>query len=256
MDESNFNYSVNTICFFSSSIFMGFRSFSFYNTWVVLRFFLIYIIRFFFTALVLILISFDCLYSQEEGSKIDLKNVNVATKRLPTIFLFGEEYTTRDRDELLRAILKSQFYRPDLEIVINLQEFISKRSFNFRHKGPVDITIDGKRLRNQNKYNTASLYGQGGDSQLLKLINKVKNVRIDSSLNGVLERRVLKKEIKSINDQIAKLLENTKVEIENDTIFVAEKSQEKALKKFYRIKNKQEKKLNDTKLIEINIISD
>ena len=53
------------------------------------------------------------------------KNVNVATKRLPTIFLFGEEYTTRDRDELLRAILKSQFYRPDL-IIINLQEFISK----------------------------------------------------------------------------------------------------------------------------------
>ena len=220
-----------------------------------MRFFLIYNIRFFFTALVLILISFDCLYSQEEGSKIDLKNVNVATKRLPTIFLFGEEYTTRDRDELLRAILKSQFYRPDLEIVINLQEFISKRSFNFRHKGPVDITIDGKRLRNQNKYNTASLYGQGGDSQLLKLINKVKNVRIDSSLNGVLERRILKKEIKSINDQIAKLLENTKVEIENDTVFAAEKSQEKALKKFYRIKNKQEKKLNDTKLIEINIIS-
>ena len=37
------------------------------------------------------------------------------TKRLPTIFLFGEEYTTRDRDELLRAILKSQFYRPDLK---------------------------------------------------------------------------------------------------------------------------------------------
>ena len=220
-----------------------------------MKFFLIYNIRFFFTALVLILISFSCLYSQEEGSKIDLKNVNVATKRLPTIFLFGEEYTTRDRDELLRAILKSQFYRPDLEIIINLQEFISKRSFNFRHKGPVNIIIDGKRLRNQNKYNTASLYGQGGDSQLLKLINKVKNVRIDSSLNGILERRVLKKEIKSINDKIAKLLENTKVEIENDTIIVAEKSQEKALKKFYRIKNKQEKKLNDTKLIEINIIS-
>lgn len=221
-----------------------------------MRFLLILNIRLFFIGFVLTLISFSCLYSQEEGSKIDLKNVNVATKRLPTIFLFGEEYTTRDRDELLRAILKSQFYRPDLEIIINLQEFISKRSFNFRHKGPVDIIVDGKRLRNQNKYNTASIYGQGGDSQLLKLINKVENVRIDSSLNGILERRVLKKEIKSINDQIAKLLENTKVEIENDTIFVAEKFQEKALKKFYRIKNKQEKKFNDTKLIEIKIITE
>ena len=221
-----------------------------------MRFLLILNIRLFFIGFVLTLISFSSLYSQEEGSKIDLKNVNVATKRLPTIFLFGEEYTTRDRDELLRAILKSQFYRPDLEIIINLQEFISKRSFNFRHKGPVDIIVDGKRLRNQNKYNTASIYGQGGDSQLLKLINRVENVRIDSSLNGILERRVLKKEIKSINDQIAKLLENTKVEIENDTIFVAEKFQEKALKKFYRIKNKQEKKFNDTKLIEIKIITE
>ena len=95
-----------------------------------MRFFLNLNIRLFFTALVLILISLTSIYSQEEGSKIDLKNVNVASKRLPTIFLFGEEYTTRDRDELLRAILKSQFYRPDLEIIINLQEFISKRSFN------------------------------------------------------------------------------------------------------------------------------
>ena len=165
-----------------------------------MRFLLILNIRLFFIGFVLTLISLSCLYSQEEGSKIDLKNVNVATKRIPTIFIFGEEYTTIDRDELLRAVLKSQFYRPDLEIIINLQEFISKRSFNFRHKGPVDIIVDGKRLRNQNKYNTASIYGQGGDSQLLKLINKVENVRIDSSLNGILERRVLKKEIKS--DQI------------------------------------------------------
>ena len=210
--------------------------------------------RLFFTALVLILISLSSLFSQEEGSKIDLKNVNVASKRLPTIFLFGEEYTTRDRNELLIGILKSQFYRPDLEIIINLEEFISKRSFNFSHEGPIDIIVDDKRLRNQNRYNTASLYGQG-DSQLLKLINKVKNVRIDSSLNGILNRGVLKKEINSINDQIAKLIENTKVEIENDTIFVAEKSQEKALKKFYRIKNKQERKFNETKLIEINIIT-
>ena len=97
-----------------------------------MRFLLILNIRLFFIGFVLTLISFSSLYSQEEGSKIDLKNVNVATKRLPTIFLFGEEYTTRDRDELLRAILKSQFYRPDLEIIINLQKFISKRSFNFK----------------------------------------------------------------------------------------------------------------------------
>ena len=88
------------------------------------------------------------------------------------------------------------------------------------------------------------------------LINKVKNVRIDSNLNGILERRVLKQEIKSINDQIAKLMKDSRAKIENDTIFIADKSQERTLRKFYRIKNRQEKKINETKLIEINIITD
>ena len=115
--------------------------------------------------------------------------------------------------------------------------------------------VDGKRLRNQNVYNTNSLYGQERDQRLLKLINEVKNVRIDSNLNGILERRVIKKEIESINDQIAKLVKKIRPEIENDTIYVTEKSQEKALRKFYRIKNRQEKKFDETKLIEINIIT-
>jgi len=213
--------------------------------------------RLYFITFLVIVISFGNLYSQE-GSKIDLKNVNVGTKRLPTIFLFGEEFTARDRDDLLKGVLKSQFYRPDLQIIINLQEFISKRSFSFRHKGPIDVIINGKKLRNQNGYNTASLYGQGGDSQLLKLINKVKNVRIDSNLNGILERRVLRKEIKSIDDQIAELMENIKAEVKVDTIVIPDKTSKKSereLNKLYRIKNRQEKKFNETKLIEINIIT-
>ncbi len=210
--------------------------------------------RSYFITLLVLLLSFGNLYAQEV-SKIDLKNVNVGTKRLPTIFLFGEEFTARDRDELLRGILKSQFHRPDLEIIINLQEFISKRSFSFRHKGSVDVIINGKRLRNQNKYNNTSLFSRGGESSLLNLINEVRNVRIDSNFNGILERRVIKKEINSIDDQIAKFIENIRADIENDTIFVDVKSQEKELKKFYRIKNRQEKKFNETKLIEINIIT-
>ena len=203
----------------------------------------------------LLVFSSGNLYCQE-GSKIDLKNVNIGVERLPTIFLFGEEFTARDRDDLLRGVLKSKFYRPDLNIIINLQEFISKRSFSFRHKGPIDIIIDGKRLRNENGFNTTSLYSRGIDERLLKLINEVKNVRIDSNLNGILTRRVLKKEIKSIDDQIAKLIKNMSAEIENDTVFVTQKSQEKALRKLYRIKDREQNKFNKTKLIEINIITD
>tara|TARA_Y100000022_G_scaffold146359_1_gene128119 strand:+ start:510 stop:1157 length:648 start_codon:yes stop_codon:yes gene_type:complete len=213
--------------------------------------------RLYFITFLVIVLSFGNLYSQE-GSKIDLKNVNVGTKRLPTIFLFGEEFTARDRDDLLKGVLKSQFYRPDLQIIINLQEFISKRSFSFRHKGPIDVIINGKKLRNQNGYNTASLYGQGGDSQLLKLINKVKNVRIDSNLNGILERIALKREIISIDKEIKKLMEDIKAEVKVDTIVIPDKTSKKSereLNKLYRIKNRQEKKFNETKLIEINIIT-
>ena len=211
----------------------------------------------YFITFIVIVLSFGTLYSQE-GSKIDLKNVNVGTERLPTIFLFGEEYTARERDELLRGLLKSQFYRQDLRIIINLQEFISKRIFSFRHKGPVDIIIDGKTLKNENRYNNSAVYQAAGDNQVLKLLNEVENVRIDSNLNGILERRALKREIISIDREIKKLMEDIKAEVKLDTIVIPDKTskkRERELNKLYRIKNRQEKRLNETKLIEINIIT-
>jgi len=211
----------------------------------------------YFITFLVIVLSFGTLYSQE-GSKIDLKNVNVGTERLPTIFLFGEEYTARERDELLRGLLKSQFYRQDLRIIINLQEFISKRVFSFRHKGPVDIIIDGKTLKNENRYNNSAVYQAAGDNQVLKLLNQVENVRIDSNLNGILERIALKREITSIDKEIKKLMEDIKAEVKVDTIVIPDKTSkqsERELNKLYRIKNRQEKKFNETKLIEINIIT-
>ena len=211
----------------------------------------------YFITFLVIVLSFGTLYSQE-GSKIDLKNVNVGTERLPTIFLFGEEYTARERDELLRGLLKSQFYRQGLRIIINLQEFISKRVFSFRHKGPVDIIIDGKTLKNENRYNNSAVYQAAGDNQVLKLLNEVENVRIDSNLNGILERRALKREIISIDKEIKKLMEDIKAEVKVDTIVIPDKTskkRERELNKLYRIKNRQEKRLNETKLIEINIIT-
>ena len=211
----------------------------------------------YFITFLVIVLSFGTLHSQE-GSKIDLKNVNVGTERLPTIFLFGEEYTARERDELLRGLLKSQFYRQDLRIIINLQEFISKRVFSFRHKGPVDIIIDGKTLKNENRYNNSAVYQAAGDNQVLKLLNQVENVRIDSNLNGILERIALKREIISIDKEIKKLMEDIKAEVKVDTIVIPDKTskkRERELNRLNRIKNRQEKRLNETKLIEINIIT-
>ena len=101
-----------------------------------------------------------------------MKNVDVATNRLPTIILFGDEYTIRDRDEFLKSLIKSRFYSPDLEIVINLQEFISKRQFNFKHSGSIKINVDSRKLKNQNRYNSQILSG----IYISSFLRKVKSV--------------------------------------------------------------------------------
>ena len=57
------------------------------------------------------------------GSKIDLENVDVETKALPTIVLFGKEYTFRERDDFIKGLLNSQFYLKDLSMIHNIDLF-------------------------------------------------------------------------------------------------------------------------------------
>ena len=193
-----------------------------------------------------LLLFFNSIYTQE-GSKIDLKNVDVATNRLPTILLFGDEYTIRDRDELLKSLIKSRFYSPDLEIVINLQEFISKRQFNFKHNGSIKINIDSKKLKNQNRYNSQIQSG----IYISSFLRKVKSVRIDSSSAGTLERRALKNQINLIQKQIDSL----DIEIRNNNINVDIKDSKK-IKKLHRKKNQITKKLEKISVLEMNIFTE
>ena len=193
-----------------------------------------------------LLLFFNSIYTQE-GSKIDLKNVDVATNRLPTILLFGDEYTIRDRDEFLESLIKSRFYSPDLEIVINLQEFISKRQFNFKHNGSIKINVDSRKLKNQNKYNSQIQSG----IYISSFLRKVKSVRIDSSLAGTLERRALKNQINFIQKQIDSL----DIEIRNNNINVDIKDSKK-IKKLHRKKNQIIKKLEKISVLEMNIFTE
>ena len=182
------------------------------------------------------------IYTQE-GSKIDLKNVDVSTNRLPTIILFGGEYTIRDRDKFLESLLKSQFYRSDLKILINLQEFISKREFSFKHEGAVRININSRKLQNQNRYNSQLQ----SSTYVSSFLRKVKSVRIDSSL----ERRALKNEINFIQKQIDSL----DLTIGYDSINF-ELKDSKIFKKLYRKQNQKIRKLENTPVIEISIFTE
>lgn len=217
--------------------------------------------RYFFAILIFLIISSTELTGQE-GSKIDLNNVNVGTKRLPTIFLFGEEYTSRDRNELIRGILRSQFYRESLKIVINLEEFTSKREFSFRHSGPIEINLNGKKLKNQNYYNSFAsnkqTYQIKDDSKLVRLLLRVKNVRIDSSLTGIIKRKAIGKQIKLTEESIEKLINEMKLEVKGDTIVLPEidkanKKKERELNKLFRVKKRLDKEFSENPLIEIKI---
>ncbi len=217
--------------------------------------------KYFFATLIFLIISSTGLTGQE-GSKIDLNNVNVGTKRLPTIFLFGEEYTSRDRNELIRGILRSQFYRESLKIVINLEEFTSKREFSFRHSGPIEINLDGKKLKNQNYYNSFTsnkqTYQIKDDSKLVRLLLRVKNVRIDSSLTGIIKRKAIGKQIKLTEESIEKLINEMKLEVRGDTIVLPEidkanKKKERELNKLFRVKKRLDKEFSENPLIEIKI---
>ena len=217
--------------------------------------------KYFFAILIFLIISSTELTGQE-GSKIDLNNVNVGTKRLPTIFLFGEEYTSRDRNELIRGILRSQFYRESLKIVINLEEFTSKREFSFRHSGPIEINLDGKKLKNQNYYNSFTsnkqTYQIKDDSKLVRLLLRVKNVRIDSSLTGIIKRKAIGKQIKLTEESIEKLINEMKLEVRGDTIVLPEidkanKKKERELNKLFRVKKRLDKEFSENPLIEIKI---
>ena len=217
--------------------------------------------KYFFATLIFLIISSTGLTGQE-GSKIDLNNVNVGTKRLPTIFLFGEEYTSRDRNELIRGILRSQFYRESLKIVINLEEFTSKREFSFRHSGPIEINLDGKKLKNQNYYNSFTsnkqTYQIKDDSKLVRLLLRVKNVRIDSSLTGIIKRKAIGKQIKLTEESIEKLINEMKLEVKGDTIVLPEidkanKKKERELNKLFRVKKRLDKEFSENALIEIKI---
>ena len=193
-----------------------------------------------------LLLFFNSIYTQE-GSKIDLKNVDVATNRLPTILLFGDEYTIRDRDEFLESLIKSRFYSPDLEIVINLQEFISKRQFNFKHSGSIKINVDSRKLKNQNRYNSQIQSG----IYISSFLRKVKSVRIDSSLTGKLERSALKNQINLIQKQIDSL----DIEFRNNNINV-DKKYSKKIKKLHRKKNQIIKKLEKISVLEMDIFTE
>ena len=140
-----------------------------------------------------------------EGTKIDLKNVDVKTKALPTLLLFGKQYTFRERDNFIRSLLGSQFYFKDLLISFELEEFYTNKLYQFEHTGKVSIYIKLKKLPVSNIYNTFSYSHINANLHIQKLINSIQSITIDSIQEGIVERKNLLREKREFNNEISNI---------------------------------------------------
>mgnify|MGYP001313085185 FL=1 len=199
---------------------------------------------------IFLLIIFCSEFKAQQGSKIKLKNVSVIDSKLPTVFLFGKEYTARQRNILVKEILSSRFYDPNFKMEVNFQEFISNKNFSFIHEGPTEIIINSSKLTNRNLFKTYHGYSDvemPNKERINSFVERVKAVYIDSSRNGILKSKELKKDILIINSNInqKKNKFNPDSTFQNDDYF----------NKLERRKKRIEKKLNRIPLVQIKIIT-
>ena len=196
----------------------------------------------------LIIFYFDL--KAQQGSKIKLKNVFVSDIKLPTVFLFGKEYTARQRNTLIKEILSSRFYDPNFKMEVNFQEFISNKNFSFIYEGPTEIIINSSKLTNRNLFKTYHGYSDvemPNKERINSFVERVKAVYIDSSRNGILKSKELKKEILIINSELNKKKRN----FDSDLPFQIDDN----INKLERRKKRIENRLNKIPLIQIKILT-
>ena len=196
----------------------------------------------------LIIFCFDL--KAQQGSKIKLKNVFVSDIKLPTVFLFGKEYTARQRNTLIKEILSSRFYDPNFKMEVNFQEFISNKNFSFIYEGPTEISINSSKLTNRNLFKTYHGYSDvemPNKERINSFVERVKAVYIDSSRNGILKSKELKKEILIINSE----LNQKKRNFDSDIPFQIDDN----INKLERRKKRIENRLNKIPLIQIKILT-
>ena len=196
----------------------------------------------------LIIFCFDL--KAQQGSKIKLKNVFVSDIKLPTVFLFGKEYTARQRNTLIKEILSSRFYDPNFKMEVNFQEFISNKNFSFIYEGPTEIIINSSKLTNRNLFKTYHGYSDvemPNKERINSFVERVKAVYIDSSRNGILKSKDLKKDILIINSNI----NQKKNKFNPDSTFQIDDY----INKLERRKKRIKKKLNRIPLVQIKILT-
>ncbi len=83
---------------------------------------------------------------------IKLDEVEVIEKSLPIIEIEGKEYSFKERDFLVKRVLKYWFRPKIFYMKLDLLEFTDKRKFFYEIEGNVKVFIDGSKIFKKNKY--------------------------------------------------------------------------------------------------------
>lgn len=90
----------------------------------------------------------------QQGNNIDLDEVVNIADVIPQIYLNDDVYSFRERDTLLKKLLRLPFWKGFTEFKINLEDFETGKVYSFESKGPLRIFINNNELTKRHLFKT------------------------------------------------------------------------------------------------------
>ena len=109
---------------------------------------------------------------------IKLDEVEVIEKSLPIIEIEGKEYSFKERDFLVKRVLKYWFRPKIFYMKLDLLEFTDKRKFFYEIEGNVKVFIDGSEIFKKNKYKSLKA--------IKDLNGRIKHISIQKEKNEII----------------------------------------------------------------------
>ena len=122
----------------------------------------------------LLLFFFVCISYSQQGSNIDLDEVVNSAKIVPRIQINGMLYAFRERDTLIKKLLRSNFWDRFTEFKIGLEDYETRTPFSFESKGPLRIFINNIELTRRHVFKTFA--------SIRELNSKIEKVEIRTDL--------------------------------------------------------------------------
>ena len=126
-----------------------------------------------YTYLPLLLFFVSISYSQQ-GSNIDLDEVVNSAKIVPRIQINGVLYAFRERDTLIKKLLRSKFWDRFTEFNFALEDYETGKPYSFQSKGPLRIFINNNELTTRHVFKTFA--------SIRELNSKIEKVEIRTDL--------------------------------------------------------------------------